>query len=78
MARGDNPFTLPDQCTSCCCNFNDAFFVEEAFSRDTERERIHREASIRFAMSKCESFQRSSGEKCVEATLLHNNLGYFL
>jgi hypothetical protein len=28
VVRGNNPFTLPDQCTSGCNHFNDAFWSE--------------------------------------------------
>ena len=34
VARGENPFTLPDQCTSGCINFDDAFSSRKR-SRET-------------------------------------------
>jgi hypothetical protein len=76
-ARGDKPFTWPSHSTSGCNNFDDGFLAQEALSRSTERERIHRGERARFAIGKCEGFHRISTENPRISMLRRSNLGYF-
>jgi len=76
-ARSDDPLTWPNQCTSGCNNFDDAFLEPKPLENALSAKGLIEKTAFGWPISKCEGFHRSSAEKRADSMLLCNNLVYF-